>query len=94
LAGWGDGKDPQDGYFIGGGFDDPRGLAVAPDGSLLVADHDGNRLRRVSARAGAGVVSTLDVELKGPKAVAVGADGTIYLIQDEDPNLRFLKPRN
>ncbi|MDB5095722.1 MAG: SMP-30/Gluconolaconase/LRE domain protein [Cyanobacteria bacterium RYN_339] len=94
LVGWGGGGDAFDGFFIGGSFKDPKALAVAPDGSVLVVDHKANRLRRVRARDGAGVATTFDLPLDNPRGVAVGADGTIYLIQDQDASIRFLKPRN
>mmetsp|Transcript_50931 Transcript_50931/g.74597 ORF Transcript_50931/g.74597 Transcript_50931/m.74597 type:complete len:604 (+) Transcript_50931:10-1821(+) len=54
------GSRSHTGYLDGEGpdarFDNPRGLAVASDGSLLVADTKNNRLRRVSPH---GTVSTV-----------------------------------
>jgi glucose/arabinose dehydrogenase len=93
LAGSGEGA-VFDGYFIGASFKDPLGMAVAPDGSLLVADQDGDRLRRVRHQAGAGMVTSLDVAVQHPRLVAIGPDGTIYVVLNQDPSIRVLRPRN
>jgi streptogramin lyase len=95
LAGLGQQADPiVDGFYIGAGFKQPYRLATAPDGSILVVDHPAGRLRRVRLQAGAGAVTTIDVPLDGLKDVAVGPDGTIYVILDFDPAIHTLKPRS
>ena len=84
----------------------PRGLALAPDGSLLVADYGHNLLRRIDAaghvttpagqfRPPAALDTTPEAErrktpLRGPAAVAVAPDGTIYLACADEHVVRKL----
>ncbi|MBL0124793.1 MAG: hypothetical protein IPP88_19445 [Betaproteobacteria bacterium] len=81
-------------------INEPRGrIGVGPDGSLYVADFGNNRVRRVAPD---GIITTVagkgttgfagdgglasQAELNGPYAVAVGADGALYIA--ETLNLR------
>ena len=71
-------------------FYSPRGLALAADGSVIVADTDNHAIRLVSP---AGFVSTLtggngsgfrdgspdEAQFSWPQGVAVASDGTIYV---------------
>lgn len=70
----------------------PSGLAAAPDGSLYVSDAGNLRLRRIAADgtistvAGTGSATTwtasgpaTSVDVR-PAAVAVGSDGTVYVV--------------
>ena len=62
-------------------FDTPTALALAPDGSLWVADTGNRALRRVDAR---GQVTTIDlaqagVQLRQPLSLAVAHDGALYV---------------
>jgi serine/threonine-protein kinase len=71
----------------------PSGLALAPDGSLLVADEGNDTVRRIdrsgrislvagtagtSGRAGDGRAATA-AQLDNPQGLAVGADGSVYI---------------
>jgi DNA-binding beta-propeller fold protein YncE len=77
------------GFFDGAAssaqFDTPAGIAVAPDGALLVADTGNGVVRRIS---GEGDVTTLllepleaghDVSLFRPVGIAAGRDGAVYV---------------
>ena len=72
----------------------PYGLAVGPDGSLYIAEYDGGRVRRVGTD---GIITTVagtssyvdggdggpatEAIIRGPKGVAVGPDGSIYIAE-------------
>lgn len=84
-------------------FDSPEDLAFAADGSVIVADTDNHAIRRISP---AGVVSTLaggnglglhdgpahEAQFSSPEAVAVAADGTIYIADTDNGLIRRLTP--
>jgi hypothetical protein len=57
-------------------FNYPRGLAVAPDGALYVADAYNEAIRRIGPE-GVSTVATAGGEVT---AVAVDADGTLYVL--------------
>ncbi|HVL68736.1 MAG TPA: hypothetical protein VM364_15845 [Vicinamibacterales bacterium] len=86
----------EEGFADGAGasarFDTPSGLAVAPDGSLIVADTGNDAVRRVTA---AGVVSTLAAPgsgLRGPLGVAVQADGTVLVADTYNDRIVSIAP--
>jgi sugar lactone lactonase YvrE len=66
-----------------GEFSDVRGVAVAPDGFVFVADKNGNRMQKFTsfgAWAGAwGSSGSGDGEFSGPTGVAVDATGNVYV---------------
>ncbi|HKW99285.1 MAG TPA: hypothetical protein VJN43_16210 [Bryobacteraceae bacterium] len=87
----------------------PHSFAFAPDGALLICDIGNNRIRRVDLHTGtintyAGTgehLPTADgaplerTPLNGPRALAVGPDGSLYVVLREgnavfriDPNAR------
>jgi RHS repeat-associated protein len=82
----------------------PRGLAVGADGTLYIAERGGNRIRRVDP---SGLVTTLagtgeagnggdggpaeSATFRGPVAVAVDADGTVYVSDLGNARIRRIK---
>jgi streptogramin lyase len=64
----------------------PHGLAVAPDGALLISDTGNHRLRRVDPVSH---VITSVAGVRSPYGVAIGPDGLVYVASvDEDRVLR------
>jgi DNA-binding beta-propeller fold protein YncE len=84
-------------------FRDPRGLALAPDGALLVLDETDRLVRRIAL---GGQVSTLAGALHDPAAdgpgplarferpigVAVDAQGTVYVADAGNNAIRHVSP--
>lgn len=80
------------GLAVQAGFNNPGGVAVAHDGSLIIADGDNNRIRRVGQD---GIITTIagndvrgfsgdggpatQASLLFPSDVAVAADGSILI---------------
>lgn len=63
-----------DGPALSAQFKSPMGIAVAPDGAVIVADAGNHKLRRIAA----GTVTTVLDGLGAPWGVAVAADGSIW----------------
>lgn len=67
----------QDGPALSARFLNPRGLTVAPDGTLYVADEGNNVVRKISPT---GTVSTIPgTSFDGPVAVGLDAAGVLYV---------------
>ncbi|ADO73428.1 N,N-dimethylformamidase beta subunit family domain-containing protein [Stigmatella aurantiaca] len=75
-------------------FNQPAGLAFGPGGELLVADLGNGVIRRVDLSAPGNPVTTVraDKWMYRPSAVAVAADGTLYVV--ETGMARVLEVRN
>ena len=58
------------------GFNQPHGLAVAPDGSVYVCDTFNNRVQRILPD---GTVTTFAAGLSSPNDLALGQDGSVYV---------------
>ena len=83
---------------------DPEGLAVAGDGSVVIADGFTNQVLRLrggglqvvagsgrAGYAGDGGPATR-AELSQPEGLAVGTDGTIYVADDANNRVRAISP--
>ncbi len=84
-------------------FSEPSGVAVAPDGTLVVVDFANRVVVRIDQQAvatriaGTGDSGTqdgpaLEATFAGPTDVAVGADGTIYITDGPGHRIRVLSP--
>jgi sugar lactone lactonase YvrE len=76
----GDGGDG--GPALAAQFRAPHGIAVAPDGALLISDTGNDRLRRVDPVSH--VITTVARNIRSPYGVAVGPDGLIYVASVAD----------
>ncbi|MER2556000.1 MAG: PKD domain-containing protein [Candidatus Competibacter denitrificans] len=87
------------------GLAQPRGLAIMPDGSILIADSGHHRIRRVtpdgiiSTFAGSGVRGlggdggpALQAELNSPGGVAMMADGSVLIADSGNNRIRRVMP--
>jgi len=83
-------------------FNYPMGVAVSPDGTVYVSDSDNNTVRMI--RAGfvttlAGVAGVRGAEdghgaaarFNGPRGIAVGADGTVYVADTDNNMVRMIR---
>ena len=99
LAGVPGERGRTDGEGAGARFSEPFGLATDAAGNLYVADNLNNAIRRITADgvvttlAGAGVAGSADgtgaaARFHEPRAVAVDADGTVYVADYENHTIR------
>ncbi|MBK9295812.1 MAG: S-layer homology domain-containing protein [Candidatus Microthrix sp.] len=84
-------------------FNDPTGVAVAPNGTVYVADHDNHRIRAINPTTGQ--VTTLAGSTAGfadgpgntaqflyPQGVAVAPNGTVYVGDTGNNRIRAINP--
>ena len=95
-------SDFADGSTLTAQFDDPRGIALAADGRLFVADEDNYRIRVISADgatvstyAGDGVRgfadgSTSTARFRAPRGIAVAADGRVFVADTANNSIRVI----
>ena len=75
----------------------PRGLAIAPDGTVLIADTGGSRIVRLSSEGA--LLDTIGPDVGGPERirqptdVAVGPEGEIFVVNGEEGALLRLSRR-
>ena len=67
----------------------PLGLAVAADGSVLIAQTDNNVIRRVGPD---GIITTIQATLSSPWGIAVEADGSILIADSRNSRIRKVGP--
>lgn len=91
-----------DGQGSAAKFESPYGLAIRPNGNLLVADQDNHRIREVTPGglvttfAGTGTQGDADgtlttAEFNSPECIAQHADGTLY-VSEYFSRLRKISP--
>jgi RHS repeat-associated protein len=84
---------------------DARGLGIGTDGSLYIADTGGERIRQITpdgiirSIAGTGAAGfsgdggpATAATLKSPEAVAVGSDDSVYIVDQGNLRIRWMRP--
>ena len=97
LRQWGSFEVGENGQAAGGHFNQPWGISVGPDGNVYVADTWNHRIQVFTSdgqfiRAW-GQIGQLDTAVSptdfwGPRAVAVGADGLVYVADTGNKRIR------
>lgn len=89
-----------DGPALSAQFSSPGALAVASDGSIYVADTGNNYIRKISGGsvttvAGNGTAGFADgtgtsAQFSGPKGIAIGSDGKLYVADTSNNRIRVI----
>ncbi len=96
----------DNGPAIQASLNSPVGIALGPDGSLYIADASDARIRKVDANgiittvAGNGVWGysgdgqpAMQAQLAFPTDVALGPDGSLYITDGDNNNIRKVNPQ-
>jgi DNA-binding beta-propeller fold protein YncE len=77
-------------------LNEPRGIAVAPDRTLLVADFGNRRIQRLGGelvpRGAFGVAGDGPAQFKDPAGIAVGVDGRIWVADTWNHRVQAFTP--
>ncbi|HSP18670.1 MAG TPA: N,N-dimethylformamidase beta subunit family domain-containing protein [Myxococcaceae bacterium] len=105
LAGTPGARGGDDGPGAAARFDGPSGLAVTPDGSVVVAEAWGNRIRLIgrdephlvttvagSAEPGSYDGAGTSATFRSPLGVAVDSAGAIYVADSDNHRIRRIDP--
>ena len=80
-----------------GEFYDPRGVAVASDGSVYVSDYRNHRIQKFTSEglfvSKWGTEGTRDGEFDGPTFVAEASDGSVYVADSGNYRIQKFSPR-
>jgi len=80
-----------------GEFYDPRGVAVASDGSVYVSDYRNHRIQKFTSEglfvSKWGTEGTSDGEFDGPTFVAEASDGSVYVTDSGNYRIQKFSPR-
>lgn len=101
------GPTPDGSPIAGTSLNGPRSLDFDASGNLWLATREGNQVFRIDPAAGvihhvAGTGAkgftgnggpARDATLSGPKGIAVGTDGVVYLVDTESHSIRRIDPR-
>jgi streptogramin lyase len=103
LVGNGKGASTGDGGPLkNAALNGPRAVAMHPDGSLILVERNGHRLRRIDLKAGkieafAGTGKSgytgdggpaLQATFDGPKEIDIDSDGNVYVVDTENEAIR------
>jgi DNA-binding beta-propeller fold protein YncE len=98
----GDGKGP---VMFAGGLNTPSGLALLPNGDLVVADTGSHTIRTISTNGTVTILAGVDgvpgnadgsatqATFRAPVGVAVGADGAVYVSDTYNDRIRVIRDR-
>ena len=93
----------RDGQGVAAQFSGPRGIAVAPNGTIYVADTGNHRIRILSSSGyvvgfvGSGVAGSangrgVSAQFNGPQGIAIDSSGNLYVADTQNHLIRKVTP--